>query len=218
MFTGIVEEIGVVRRMSRSGNRARLEIAASIVLAGTQVGDSIAVNGACQTVTAIAKDSFTVEALAETLKKTTLGSLSTGDHAHLERALSLSTRLGGHLVQGHVNGTALVKELTRDGGNVYLVLSLTPELEKYCIKEGSIAVDGVSLTICALRPGEVTVNLIPLTREFTLLGNKKIGDEVNIENDLIAKYVERLFAFGTAALSNDERVPSRLENLLESAF
>jgi riboflavin synthase len=203
VFTGIVEEIGEVRSSRRisggfiSGG-ARIEIAASAVLSGTRVGDSIAVNGACQTVVALGPDCFAVEALGETLRKTTLGGLRPGNRVHLERALALGGRLGGHLVQGHVNGVARVRNLRREGENVYLVLSLPEDLERCCIAEGSIAVDGVSLTICTLRPGEVEVNLIPHTRSATLLGEAKRGDEVNIENDLIAKYVERLLTFRSA--------------------
>ena len=214
MFTGIVEEIGTIRSVSRSGDLARLEIASSVAVEGTRLGDSIAVNGACQTVVALSSALFTVEALAETLRKTTLGSLRAGDRVHLERALSLSARLGGHLVQGHVNGKAAVRGLRRSGENAYLVLALSPGLERYCIAEGSIAVDGVSLTISALRPGEAEVNLIPHTRASTLLGEKKRGAEVNVENDLVAKYVERLLSFGSGASS---AAPS-LANLLENAF
>ena len=218
MFTGIVEEIGVVRSARRTGDLARLEIEAEITLEGTRVGDSIALNGACQTVVSIDRSLFIVEALAETLRKTTLGAMKPGDRVHLERALSLSGRLGGHLVQGHVNGVARVRELRREGENVYLVLSLPPELERYCVLEGSVAVDGVSLTICALDPGTIEVNLIPHTRGVTLLGEKAIGGEVNIETDVIAKYAQRLLSFGISGRSGGGRGPSRLETLLESAF
>lgn len=219
MFTGLVEEIGVVRSVSRAGDKARIEIGAAIVLEGTRLGDSIAVNGACQTVVALSPSGFAVEALAETLRKTTLGALRPGSRAHLERALSLGTRLGGHLVQGHVNGKATVKELRAVGGNAYLVLSLPPELERCCVKEGSVAVDGVSLTISDLRAGEIEVNLIPHTRDATLLGIKNRGDEVNIENDLIAKYVERLLSFRAGASGGTaDGETSSLGRLLETAF
>ncbi len=222
MFTGIVEEIGIVRSVTRGGDRARIEIASSVAVEGTRLGDSIAVDGACQTVVALSPASFTVEALAETLRKTTLGSLRAGSRVHLERALSLSARLGGHLVQGHVNGKGTVRELRRAGENVYLSIALSPKLERYCIAEGSIAVDGVSLTICALGPGWVEVNLIPHTAASTLLGEKKRGGEVNIENDPIAKYVERLLSFGTPPAASPHGEPpdgaASLERLLSTAF
>jgi len=218
VFTGLVEEIGVVRSVSRAGDKARIEIGAAIVLEGTRLGDSIAVNGACQTVVALSPSGFAVEALAETLRKTTLGALRPGSRAHLERALSLGTRLGGHLVQGHVNGKATVKELRAVGGNAYLVLSHPHELEP-CVKEGAVAVDGVSLTISDLRAGEIEVNLIPHTRDATLLGIKNRGDEVNIENDLIAKYVERLLSFRAGASGGTaDGETSSLGRLLETAF
>jgi len=224
MFTGLVEEIGVVRSIHRKGDYSRIEVSAAVVLGGTRVGDSIAINGACQTVTSLTPSTFMVDALAETLRKTTLGDLRIADKVHLERALSLAARLGGHLVQGHVNGRARIREVRRMGKNVYLVLSLPAELKKYCALEGSIAIDGVSLTICALAPGEIEVNLIPHTLASTTLGDKKSGDEVNIENDIIAKYVERLLSInreidvGSGGSGGDGRTASRLETLLKSAF
>lgn len=213
MFTGIVEEVGTVQSIRRSADRARLEVSASVVIEGTRIGDSIAVDGACQTVVALGPDFFAVEVLAETLRKTTLGSLRPGARVNLERALALGGRLGGHLVQGHVNGRARVSGIRREGENHYLALSLPAELERYCVAEGSIAVNGVSLTICSLLPGKVEVDLIPHTRDWTNLGDQRVGEEVNVECDILAKYVERLLGAPPGG-----RGEARLEELLNTIF
>ncbi|OHD81580.1 MAG: riboflavin synthase subunit alpha [Spirochaetes bacterium RIFOXYC1_FULL_54_7] len=211
MFTGIIEELGTVRSAQIRGKTARICINAKTVLDSTKIGDSIAVNGACQTVVAMDHDSFCMDALAETLKKTTLGSLHAGDQVHLERALTLSTRLGGHLVQGHINARASVRALRREGDNLYLAVAIPEGQERYLVAEGSVALDGVSLTICALRADEFEVNLVPQTCASTTLGARRPGDFVNLETDIIGKYVERL-------VSGGRPIPSRMERLLDSAF
>ena len=211
MFTGIIEELGTVRSAQIRGKTARICINAKTVLDSTKIGDSIAVNGACQTVVAMDQASFTVDALAETLRKTTLGQLQAGDKVHLERALTLSSRIGGHLVQGHINTKARVRRLRREGENHFLLVDIPPGLERYLVPEGSVALDGVSLTICALRADEFEVNLVPQTCASTTLGARRPGDFVNLETDIIGKYVERL-------VSGGRPIPSRMERLLDSAF
>ena len=195
MFTGIVEETGTVARVERETGRVRITIQAARVLEGTALGDSINVDGVCQTVAQLGSDTFSVFALAESLKKTTLGELKTGDSVNLERAMRADTRMGGHIVQGHITCTAPIRELTTGGGNVYLVVEV-PEEEplRCCVSEGSLALHGISLTIARISGKLLTVNIIPATFERTNLRQKKAGDKLNLETDIIGRYVERLLA------------------------
>lgn len=192
MFTGIVEEIGRIRQVSRSGPYQRFTVEAQRVLAETQEGDSIAIDGVCQTVTTIGNRSFSVEALEATLTKTTLGSLQVGNRVNLERALTPTTRMGGHIVQGHVDGTGTVASIREDRRNVYFTVALPEHLIRFCIDEGSIAIDGVSLTVATLGAGTITVNVIPTTWNETVLADRRPGAPVNIEVDVLARYVARL--------------------------
>ncbi len=192
MFTGLVEEIGTVRGVRRSGAYQILEIEANKILAGTAAGDSISIDGACQTVTAMTNDSFSVETLAASLEKTTFASYRPGRKVNLERALTPDRRLGGHFVQGHVDGTGTVASVEEDGRNVYFAVRLTDELARYCVSEGSIAVDGVSLTISKIAENLVMINVIPTTWRETVLRERKVGDPVNIEVDIIGRYVARM--------------------------
>ncbi|MDR3342536.1 MAG: riboflavin synthase [Treponema sp.] len=200
MFTGIVEETGTVISVTRETGRARLLIQAARVLEGTRLGDSITIEGVCQTVTSISpgEGTFAVFTLAESLKKTTLGSLRGGSRVNLERALRLDSRLGGHLVQGHVGCTVPIRELSKTPGNVYLSVEIPEALIPYCIPEGSIALDGMSLTIARISGHIVTVNIIPTTFAVTSLGYKKPGDRMNLETDIIGRYVERLLSTGAS--------------------
>ncbi len=192
MFTGLVEEIGTVAAVQRRGQYQVLTVNATTVLSGTALGDSISIDGVCQTVTTRTEHAFSVETLEVSLQKTTLGSLRPGDRVNLERSVTPATRLGGHLVQGHVDGIAVVRSARQDGANGYLELDLPPELLRYCVSEGSIAVNGVSLTIAALQDPRITINVIPTTWNATTLGQCAAGDQVNIEVDIIGRYVERL--------------------------
>ncbi len=192
MFTGLVEEIGTVRSLRRSGDYQRMDFDARVVVRDARPGDSINVDGVCQTVTRCGADSFSVDTLAETLRKTTLGEMRVGTRVNLERSLTPNTRLGGHLVQGHVDGTARVLSLSREGANAYLTIDLPDELEIYVVREGSIAIDGVSLTVAALIGTRVTVNLIPVTWNATALSDLRVHDRVNIEVDIIGRYVAKM--------------------------
>ncbi len=162
------------------------------VLAGTVLGDSIAIDGACQTVVARSEGSFTVETLAVSLDKTTLGDYSTGRRVNLERTVTPQSRLGGHFVQGHVDATARVTQIRKEGHNGYITVELPPELRPYCVGEGSIAIDGVSLTIAELDDARATVNVIPVTWRETVLRERVAGSRVNIEVDIIGRYVARM--------------------------
>lgn len=200
MFTGIVEETGVVASITRETGRARIRIKASRVLTGTRPGDSINVDGVCQTVSELEAGSFSCFALAESLKKTTLGDLKPGSVVNLERAARADTRLGGHIVQGHVSCAVPIRELSSGAGNVYLVVDVPEEPLRCCVPEGSIALDGISLTIAQMSGSLVTVNIIPATFETTSLRLKRSGDRLNLETDVIGRYVMRLLApYGKAA-------------------
>ncbi len=197
MFTGIVEEIGVVRSLAGGQSSAVLTVDAAVVLERVRVGDSIAINGVCLTVTGFSARSITADVMPETLRKTNLGSLQTGDRVNLERALALGDRLGGHLVTGHVDGTGAIAGLQSRGIATEIRVLLPSELQQFVIPQGSVALDGVSLTIAAIETGTLMVGLIPHTKETTALGGKRVGDLLNIETDLLGKYVNRLLQRST---------------------
>ena len=188
MFTGIVEEIGRVA----SAPAGNLVIAASQVLKRMQLGGSIAVNGVCLTVTAFHSQSFSADIMPETLNRTNLGQLRIGDRVNLERPLALGGELGGHLVQGHVEDTGRIASLTSEGESVLIRFEASPEVMRFIVPKGFIAVDGVSLTVASRDTNSFWVSIVDYTRQHTTLGNKKVGDMVNLEVDIIAKYVERL--------------------------
>ena len=188
MFTGIVEKVGRVAAI-RPG---KLVIAASSAMRGMTRGGSIAVNGACLTVTDFNNESFSVDIMVETLKRTNLGLLRIGDKVNLERPLALGGELGGHLVQGHVDDTGRVASVTRDGGATLIRFEAPPEVMRFTVPQGFIAVDGVSLTIVTKDTSSFQISIVDYTRKGTTLGDKQVGDPVNIEVDIIAKYVEQL--------------------------
>jgi riboflavin synthase len=193
MFTGIIEELGRVRAVHPQDGGARLEIDATTVVADARVGDSIAVNGCCLTVVALGDGWWAADAVIETLERTALGDLEAGDPVNLERPLRLSDRLGGHLVQGHVDAVARVASHTplADGSSRF-TFSAPPEVLRYVVEKGSVAVDGISLTVTAVGDEQFEVAVIPHTLDVTTLGHKDGGAPVNVEVDLLAKYVERL--------------------------
>jgi riboflavin synthase len=192
MFTGIIEEIGKIEEISKHGRNLKLRIKASKILNDLKVGDSININGACQTVIETNSDSFTVEAVEETLRKTNLGELKRNDLVNLERALRFSDRLGGHLVTGHVDGVGKIKSIVKRNGSFLYEFGLSEKYLAYLVEKGSVAVDGISLTVVEVKENSFFVAVIPFTLENTTLGAKKVGDLVNIETDLIGKYVERI--------------------------
>lgn len=192
MFTGIIEEIGKVKKVENLNSAKRITITAKVVLENTKIDDSISIQGACQTVIDINSTDFSVIAVEETLRKTNLKSLKVGDLVNLERALTLNTRLGGHLVQGHIDCVGKVSAIEKNGVAQLLTVEFPSEYEKYTIKKGSIAINGVSLTIAELKQNFLTVSLIPHTLNKTTLQYLKVGSEVNLEFDLIAKYIEKI--------------------------
>ncbi|HNY31775.1 MAG TPA: riboflavin synthase [Fibrobacteria bacterium] len=194
MFTGLVECLGELERVDAEGGNRRFRVLAPQLREGLAVGDSIAHNGVCLTVEALHPQGYEVVAVAQTLAVTNLGKLRSGDRLNLERALLPSTRMGGHWVQGHVDGIAtVVRSLPRQGSTQW-VLRLPKELVRYCIPKGSIALDGISLTLSEVEGNLVEVNIIPHTAKMTTIGTWRVGRTVNVEVDLLAKYVERLLA------------------------
>lgn len=192
MFTGLVEEVGTVRSVEGDDRGARLTFDAAIVTGDTALGDSIAVSGACLTVIAIDDTGFAVDVVAESLRRTILGALAVGDPVNLERAVAVGTRLGGHIVQGHVDGTGVVTALTPDGDGVRMSVAVPPEIHRYVVEKGSVTVDGVSLTVASRTADGFQIALIPHTLAVTTLGRRAPGDRVNLEADMVAKYVESL--------------------------
>ena len=192
MFTGIVEELGTVREASAS----RLVIAAATVLVDTKDGDSLAVNGACLTVVELTIDAFAVDLSAETLERTNLGSLKPGDAVDLERALTPASRMGGHVVQGHVDGVGTVASFDGPSAERVLGIDVPAALARYIVEKGFVAVDGISLTVSEARDTAFSAAVIPYTFDHTVLRFRRVGDPVNIEVDILAKYVERLLPRG----------------------
>lgn len=196
MFTGIVEAVGEIKGLKGTGNGISLQIYIPDIFDDIKIGDSIAVNGACLTAKTINNEGFVSDVSAETLSKTALGRLRTGDKVNMERALRLSDRLGGHIVSGHIDGTAWLQAKVKEGESVKLSFTLEKELLRYVITKGSIAIDGISLTVNEVADNYFSVNIIPHTAQNTTILDKKAGDEVNIEIDVIGKYVERLLGKG----------------------
>jgi riboflavin synthase len=199
MFTGIVEELGTVLAVEDQGDAIRLTIGASTVLEDAGLGDSIAVNGCCLTVATRAGDTWTADVMQETLDKTSLYGVRPGDRVNLERAVTAEKRLGGHIVQGHVDGVGTVRSRTPSEHWEVVEIELPPGLTRYLVDKGSITVDGVSLTVVEARDDSFTVSLIPETLARTTLGSRQPGQRVNLEVDILAKHVERLLAHRTEA-------------------
>lgn len=192
MFTGIIEEIGNVRSIQHGQTSSFIEIQAKTVLSDVQLGDSIAVNGVCLTVTHFSSDSFRADIMNETLKRSSLGTLRSGSHVNLERAMAANGRFGGHIVSGHIDGTGTVTNIKKDGIAHWYTISAGNSILRYIVEKGSIAIDGISLTVASLTDTSFRVSIIPHTSEQTILSEKKLGDIVNLENDIVGKYVEKL--------------------------
>ncbi len=192
MFTGLIEEVGQIVSTVRSRNIFNVVVEAGMVLEDLKIGDSIAISGVCQTVTDLGSSTFTVQAGEETLARTTFGKLKKGDPVNLERALRLNDRLGGHIVQGHVDGVGKVASVQEHTETVLMTIASETSLEKYIAEKGSIAIEGISLTVTFSRRGEFGVSIIPHTFKTTTLASIRRGDDVNLETDIMAKYIEKL--------------------------
>jgi riboflavin synthase len=198
MFTGIVEEVGIVRQVITGSRSGEIAIQARKVLAGTKIGDSIAVNGVCLTVTGLSSDGFTADVMPETLRRSNLGTLRKGSPVDLERAMAADGRFGGHIVSGHIDGTGRIAQMKRDENAVVVTIAAARELLALVVEKGSIAIDGISLTVASVTDTEFSVSIIPHTADETVLLRKAAGDTVNLETDIVGKYVQKLLRYGTA--------------------
>lgn len=192
MFTGIIEELGTVKDIGITGNSAQIKLSAEKVLENTRTGDSIAVNGVCLTVTGITSDGFSADVMPETLKRTSLSIVRRGDKVNLERAMAADGRFGGHIVSGHIDGTGTIRDYKKDGNAVWVTISAPDDILKLVVEKGSIAIDGISLTVAYVDDICFKVSIIPHTAGETTLLMKRVGDPVNLETDIIGKYVAKL--------------------------
>lgn len=195
MFTGIIEEIGHVNEIKNAASSAVLTITAKKVLEGTRLGDSIAVNGVCLTVTGIHGGTFTADVMHETLNRSSLGNLKRGSTVNLERAMAADGRFGGHIVSGHIDGTGKIADIKKDDNAVWYRIKTDSRIIRYIVEKGSIAIDGISLTVAGLDNESFSVSVIPHTATSTTLSLKKTGDVVNLENDVVGKYIERFLTY-----------------------
>ena len=201
MFTGIIEEVGTVTQITHQKDSAVLTICAKKVLEGTKIGESIAVNGICLTVTSLTNDSFTADVMHETLRRSSLAQIINKSHVNLERAMTANGRFGGHIVSGHVDGIGTITNIQQDSIAIWFTIQAPPELMRYIVEKGSITIDGISLTVAKVSNTDFSISAIPPTVAQTFLGERKVGSIVNLETDIIGKYVERLLAF------NEKKAP-----------
>lgn len=218
MFTGIVEEIGVIESILLGSDSARIKINAKKVLQDVKLGDSISTNGVCLTVTEFSSKSFTVDVMAETMRRSGLGSLKKGDKVNLERALAVGDRLGGHLVSGHIDGTGTIKNLQREDNAIWITIGTSPDILRYIVLKGSIAIDGVSLTVAYVDNKAFKVSIIPHTQDETTLTKKSTGEKVNLECDMIGKYIEKFIYEKEAQANNKDKKSVDIEFLKENGF
>ncbi|CUH94225.1 hypothetical protein P22_0291 [Propionispora sp. 2/2-37] len=219
MFTGLVEELGTIKAIVKGQRSVRLTVGAKTVLEDVKIGDSIAVNGTCLTVVALQPDCFTADVMPETVSRTVLAGLKIGHHVNLERTLRLDSRLGGHIVSGHIDGVGSIVAKEINDIAVIIRIQAGTEIMKYIIKKGSIAIDGISLTVVDCGRDWFTVSLIPHTASMTTLGYKKINDQVNLEVDMIGKYVEKLL--GLSGSTHEKNVASgglSIDSLINNGF
>lgn len=192
MFTGIVEEIGTIQNIQKGRHSAILSIQADLILSDLKIGDSVAVNGVCLTATSLSSQGFTADVMHETLDRSSLSQLKNGSHVNLERAMPADGRFGGHIVAGHVDGTGTIQKIRRDDTAIWYTIQAGPSILRYIVEKGSITIDGISLTVARVSAGDFSISAIPHTVQITTLGERREGDLVNLETDIIGKYVEKL--------------------------
>lgn len=218
MFTGIVEEIGTILSVKKGVKSSALIISGDLIFEDMHIGDSIAVNGVCLTVTNKTKESFTADVMAETLRRSSLGSLKAGSKVNLERAMAANGRFGGHIVSGHIDGTGEIESFVREDNAVWVTVKTPVKLLKYIIEKGSIAIDGVSLTVAYVDNRCFKVSLIPHTAANTILLSKKAGDIVNLENDIVGKYIEKLMHFDEQVEEDTKTTGISMDFLVKNGF
>lgn len=219
MFTGIVEEVGIVQQVKKGPKSAILTIKGDVVTKDAKLGDSIAVNGVCLTVTSLTGNIFTADVMAETMRRTSLDMLRPGSGVNLERAMAADGRFGGHIVSGHIDGTGVISDFVREDNAVWVTIKADEKILKLVIGKGSIAIDGISLTVAYVDNSCFKVSIIPHTAKETTLLGKKVGDPVNLENDVIGKYVEKLLAFSNNDTnSNNKSTGISQDFLMKNGF
>jgi riboflavin synthase len=213
MFTGIIEEIGEIASVQRGTKSVIITIKADKILEDTKTGDSISANGVCLTATKIGKGYFTADVMHETIDRSSLGGLSKGSKVNLERAMKADGRFGGHMVAGHIDGTGKIVDIKKDDNAIWYKISAKPEIIKYIIEKGSIAIDGISLTVAKITESDFSVSIIPHTIGQTTLGFRKKGDVVNLENDLVGKYIEKFLTYN----NNEKSTKSKIDKTFLAA-
>lgn len=206
MFTGIVEEVGKVLQIEKGSRSSILHIGGKLIFEDLKIGDSVAVNGVCLTVTTLSSASFTADVMSETLSRSSLGALTKNSPVNLERAMAANGRFGGHIVSGHIDGTGTICNIKKDDNAIWYTIKTPQKLMRYIVEKGSIAIDGISLTVAGVTKDNFSVSIIPHTARATILSTKAIGDMVNLENDVVGKYIER---FLTVPPSETEAVQQK---------
>ena len=209
MFTGIIEEIGRVKQIKKGTHSSVLTIEAKKIMEDIHLGDSIAVNGVCLTVTSYHSGEFTADVMHETLNRSSLGSLHIGGVVNLERAMGVNQRFGGHIVSGHIDGTGTIKKIEKDDNAIWYTIATTQNIMRYIIEKGSITIDGISLTVAKVAAESFAVSIIPHTAKCTILSSKKLGDIVNLENDVVGKYIEHFLAGNKITTGNEEPIEKK---------
>ena len=220
MFTGIIEEIGTVTSIAKGAKSSKLTIRGDVIFEDMHIGDSIAVNGVCLTVTSKSGNTFTADVMAETIRRSSLGSLNVGSYVNLERAMAANGRFGGHIVSGHIDGTGIIESFVKEDNAVWVTVKTPAKLLKYIIEKGSIAIDGISLTVAYVDDDCFKVSLIPHTGANTTLLDKRAGDTVNLENDVVGKYVEKLISFDNKENLNGSQLSTgvTMDMLMSNGF
>ena len=206
MFTGIVEEIGKIKTVKKNAKSSALTMEGKLIFNDLKMGDSVAVNGVCLTVSSFTGNTFTADVMHETLNRSGLGDLKQGSPVNLERAMAANGRFGGHIVSGHIDGVGKIAKIKQDDNAIWYTVDTGPEIMRYIVEKGSVAIDGISLTVARLTENSFSVSIIPHTAKETILGLKKVGDTVNIENDIVGKYIEKLMQPKTESKSEEEGI------------
>ena len=215
MFTGIIEEIGKIKSVTRESRSIRLTVAVDKILEDIKIGDSICTNGVCLTVTSFDNSSFSADVMPETMDRMSFKHLKVNDPVNIERAMPANGRFGGHIVSGHIDGTGIITKMTRDDRAVRITIQTDPEITRGIVEKGSIAIDGISLTVTDVSYDKFGVSIIEHTQDMTTLSRKKVGDTVNLENDIIGKYIEKFIGVKTENSNNDREL---LDLLMENGF
>lgn len=218
MFTGIIEEIGTVTAVKKGTKSSKLTLQGNQIFEDMHIGDSIAVNGVCLTVTSKTNNQFTVDVMAETLRRSSLGYLSSGSKVNMERAMAANGRFGGHIVSGHIDGMGEIESFIQEENAIWVTIKTSPKILKYIIEKGSIAIDGISLTVAYVDQKCFKVSIIPHTARNTILLNKQVGDIVNLENDLVGKYIDKLMNFEQESVNEENERGISLDLLSQNGF